>query len=169
MSTQTVLIRVRSDGTRVVTREVSDMGSAADKTAQSFGKLKGLIAGVVTGVVINQIKQLADAYTTMQNKLRLTTTDQANLNAVFLELQKVSSDTRSSLETNVSLYSRLALSTKDLGTSQAEVLQFTKSLNQAVKLSGATAVEAENAIIQLSQGLAIGALRGDELRWRDSR
>lgn len=163
-NTQTVIIRVRSDGTRVVTREIKEMGGAADKTAQQFSKLKGLIAGVVTGVVVNQIKQLLDTYTTMQNKLRLTTTDQANLNAVFLDLQRISSDTRSSLETNANLYSRLALSTKDLGTSQKEVLQFTESLNKSVKLSGATAIEAENAIIQLTQGLASGTLRGDELR-----
>ena len=37
------------------------------------------------------------------------------------------------------LYARMALNARSLGTSQAELLAFTESLNQAVILSGASA------------------------------
>lgn len=161
--TETINIIVREDGSRVVKRNLEDVGGAAEKAGNLLGKFKTLLAGVAGGVVVNQLRELADQYTNIQNRLRLTTTDQANLNAVFNELQAISSRTRSALEANVELYSRMSVSAKDLGLSQKDVLEFTESLNQAIKISGATANEAEAGIRQLSQGLASGALRGDEL------
>jgi tape measure domain-containing protein len=165
MATQTEVINivVREDGSRVVKRNLEDVGGAADKASNLVGKFKTLLAGIAGGVVVNQLRELADAYTNIQNRLRLTTTDQANLNAVFNELQAISTRTRSSLEANVELYSRVSQSAKDLGLSQQQILQLTESLNQAIKISGATAQEAEAGLRQLSQGLASGALRGDEL------
>lgn len=44
----------------------------------------------------------------------------------------------------------------------AELLQFTRTIQQMTAISGAGAEEAKAAIIQLAQGLASGALRGDE-------
>ena len=44
------------------------------------------------------------------------------------------------------------------------MLNFTESLNQAVTISGATAEEAQGALVQLSQGIAATELRGQELR-----
>lgn len=165
MSTQTEIINivVREDGSRVVKRNLESVGGSADKAAGLVGKFKTILAGIAGGVVVNQLRELADSYTQIQNRLRLTTNDQANLNAVFNELQAISTRTRSALEANVDLYSRLALSTKDLGLSQKDLLQFTESVNQAIKISGASATEAEGGLRQLSQGLASGALRGDEL------
>lgn len=165
MATQTEIINivVREDGSRVVKRNIENIGGAANKAGDMIGRFKTLLAGIVGGTAINQLRQLADQYTNIQNRLRLTTTDQANLNAVFNELQAISTRTRSALDANVELYSRLSVSAKDLGLSQQDVLQFTESLNQAIKISGATASEAEGGIRQLSQGLASGALRGDEL------
>ena len=43
-----------------------------------------------------------------------------------------------------------------------ELLQFTKTINQSMVVSGANAQEASAAIIQLSQGMASGTLRGEE-------
>jgi tape measure domain-containing protein len=43
-------------------------------------------------------------------------------------------------------------------------MNITKGVNQAIAISGATSQEASNSLIQFSQGLAAGALRGDELR-----
>ena len=48
--------------------------------------------------------------------------------------------------------------------SSAEVVAFSELIQKQMTIAGASATEAENAILQLSQGLASGALRGDELR-----
>lgn len=120
--------------------------------------------GIGVGLLVNELVRLADTFTNIQNRLRLVTSGNEELAAVTDRLFRISNQTRSSFESTAALYSRLALSARELGVSQEEVLQFTQSLNQAVILSGASANEAEAAIIQLSQGLASGRLQGDELR-----
>lgn len=47
--------------------------------------------------------------------------------------------------------------------SSGEVVAFSELIQKQMTIAGASASEAENAIIQLSQGLASGTLRGDEL------
>jgi tape measure domain-containing protein len=155
-------IRVTEDGSRVVSRNIENIGKSSSVAERSLGALKATIAGVVSGVVLNQLKELADSYTRIQNQLRLSTSGQENLNAVFDELVAISMRTRSSLEGNVELYSRLTMAAKALGASQQEVLQFTESVNKAIKISGASTSEASAGLRQLSQALASGVLRGDE-------
>lgn len=161
---ETVTIIIRADGSRTVIRELNDIGGAADRAGRSAGTLSKTLAAVAGGVVISKLRELSDEYTTIQNRLRLTTKDQGNLNAVFNELQRISTETRSALGPNVDLYSRLSSAAQQLGISQRDVLRFTESLNKAVKISGATAIEAENAIRQLTQGLGKGTLDGEELK-----
>src|SRR5690606_6217128 len=64
----------------------------------------------------------------------------------------------------VTMYSRTRRAVQDLGKSQLETMKFTDALAKAVTVGGSTAMEASNAMIQLSQGMGSGALRGDELR-----
>jgi tape measure domain-containing protein len=96
--------------------------------------------------------------------LKLVTEGTFELKAVQEELFAISQSTRTSFEANATLFNRLALSAKDLGVSLDDVLSVTKSLNQAVILSGAATTEASAGLIQLSQGVASNRLSGDELR-----
>ena len=48
--------------------------------------------------------------------------------------------------------------------SQAQILQFTRTLNQATILSGVNAQEARGGLIQLAQGIASDRFSGDEFR-----
>ncbi|HHE6456520.1 TPA: tape measure protein, partial [Proteus mirabilis] len=50
----------------------------------------------------------------------------------------------------------------EYNTSAEDLAKLTSIINQGFIVSGATAQEAENAIIQLSQGIASGVLRGEE-------
>lgn len=163
MTTEIINIQVREDGSRVVTRNIDGIGGAADRAAGPLDRLKGLIATVVTGAAVAQLGKLADEYTNLQNRLRLVTTGTENLSRVTKELQGIANATRSDFVATGELYARLASTTKELGLSQQQMLTFTKQLNQAIVLSGATAQEAAGGLRQLSQGLASGTLRGDEL------
>lgn len=153
-------------------RSNKELGATYKNTGKAsqefFGVLrKGLVA-IGTVIVVKQTIQsltnLIDSYTALQNSLRIVTDSTFELNQVYAQLVDISKETRSSISVNAELFRRLALSSKELGVSQGELLQFTKNLNQAIKIGGSTSEEAANGIIQLSQGLASGALRGDELR-----
>lgn len=163
MTTERIDIVVREDGSRVVKRNIKDIGSAADDAGRSLKMMSGILAGLVTGGTIVGLIRMADTYTNIQNKLRLVTTGTENLARVTKELQGIANSTRSDFEATSELYARLANSSKELGVGQKQLLAFTKTLNQAIVLSGASAEEAAGGIRQLAQGMASGTLRGDEL------
>ncbi len=145
---------------------------AAGKDLDNLGKkalsLQGLLGRLFIGFsAIAAVKSaigLADAYASIENRLRAVTDAGTDVVAVQEQLKQVADRSRSSFQATAELYSRLITSSKELGKTQGEIIGFTERLNKAINLSGASAAEAEAGILQLSQGLASGALRGDELR-----
>lgn len=151
-------------GARQVNRALETTGQRVSATRGSFAGLTAQVRAFAGALAVNEIRQFADTATLLENRLRLVTDSTAELNAVSDELFNLSQQTRTSFEGSVELFARVARSTEQLGISQREVIDLTRAVNQAVQISGATAQEASNAIIQFSQGLASGALRGEELR-----
>lgn len=151
-----------------MTKEVEELGNETEKAkkkAFDFKEVLGkALAFVGIAIGIQQLVEMTDAFSNIQNRLRTVTEDEVELARVTKELGDISNRTRSSFQATAELYARVGLSAKELGRTQDELLQFTESLNQAITLSGASATEAQAGLIQLSQGLASGALRGDELR-----
>lgn len=164
MATERIDIQVREDGSRVVHRNIKNIGEAARGTESALTFMKRALGGIVGALGINQIRQYVDTYTNLQNRLKQVTTGTENLTAVTNNLFDIANRTRSSFEGTAQLYGRVALATKEMGIGQSELLQFTERVNQAIILSGASATEASAGLIQFSQGLASGTLRGDELR-----
>lgn len=148
-------------GRRAVSGELNAIERQAGRVQSALTRAFAF-AGISLG--IGGLVRLADEYTNLQNRIRVVTNGQEELEAVTGRLFDIANKTRSSFAATTEVYARTALAAKDLGISQQEVIDFTESLNQAIAIGGSTAAEANNAMIQLSQGLASGALRGDELR-----
>lgn len=137
-------------------RSMSGAGNAARAAGAAF-------AALGAGQVAREIIRLTDAFKSMQGSLALVSASTGSASQAFSQLLGMANNTGSSLESTVSLYTRLANATKGVGYSQEQLLNVTDAINKAFVVSGATAQEASNAAIQLSQGLAAGALRGEEL------
>lgn len=138
------------------TRSMNGAGNAARAAGSAF-------AALGAGQVAREIVRLTDAFKSMQGSLALVSASTGAASQAFSELLGMANNTGSSLESTVALYTRLANATKGVGYSQEQLLNVTDAINKAFVVSGATAQEASNAAIQLSQGLAAGALRGEEL------
>jgi tape measure domain-containing protein len=138
--------------------------SRTERRFSQFGSsARRIFAGLSVGYLAKETVQLADTYTLMTNRLKFVTNSSAELEAVQRRLFEIAQVTRGGLRETTELYGRMAFALRDTGVSQSEVLKFTENLNKAIALSGATASEASGALIQLSQGLASGTLRGQEL------
>lgn len=162
--TERIDILVQERGARTVSRSLSDVGGSAAGSARLVQLLIRAITSLGAIQLIRGLVRLADTFTNIQNRLRTVTDGSAELGAVTNELFAIAQRTRSEFESTAEVYARVGLATRELGISQRETLQFTESLNQAVILSGASTQEAAAGLLQLSQGLASGTLRGDELR-----
>lgn len=141
----------------------------AGATVGSFNKQMigqaGMVAGITAAVYASrQLIAIADGWTLVEGRLKLVTKSSAQLAQVQGDLFELSQNTRSSYEATADLYTRLARSTAQLGKSDKDLLAVTEAVNKSLIVSGASAQESNASIIQLGQGLASGALRGDELR-----
>ena len=114
--------------------------------------------------MVRQAKEYADTWTLTNNRLRLVTSSQADLANTQRQVLELAHDTRSEYAATVELYSRISRSSREFGVSQSEVLGIARTVNQAIRIGGATAQEARAGVIQFGQALASGQLRGEELR-----
>ncbi|EAV4774569.1 tape measure protein [Salmonella enterica] len=135
---------------------------AASSLTSSFGSLSRVATSLMAILSVQQVAQYADAWTTLNNKLANALRLGEQLVDVTERVFNITQQTRGSLDATASLYARLERATREYGTSADDLAKLTTIINQGFVVSGATAQEAENAIIQLSQGLASGALRGEE-------
>lgn len=136
--------------------------TAVNGTERSMASLSRVAASLTAYLSASAIASYAEAWTVLNNKLSNSVRASESLVEVTERVFNISQDTRSSLDATATLYARLERGTRQYNTSAEDLAKLTTIINQGFIVSGATAQEAENAIIQLSQGIASGVLRGEE-------
>lgn len=130
-----------------------------DSMSVATRQLAGYMAGVVTvGAVISKM----DAYTGLQNRLKLVTDSQAELNTAMNDTFAIAQKTASSWDSTAMVYQRFADNADRLGISMKQTAALTETVSKAISVSGGSAASAEAALMQFGQALASGVLRGEE-------
>lgn len=129
---------------------------------RSMSSLSGVAKGLLAALSVQQVASYADAWTELNNKVSNSIRTGETQAQVMQRIFDISQATQSTLNGTATLYSRLERGTRTYNTSAEDLARLTTIINQGFAVSGATAQEAENAIIQLSQGIASGVLRGEE-------
>lgn len=106
--------------------------------------------------------RLSDSYKTLQGRLRIVSDNTQEYNKAQSELFAIAQRTRSSLEATYGVYGKLETAIKQLGGSQQQAIDTTETLNKAIALTSQGAAQDSAAILQFSQALGSGVLRGDE-------
>ncbi|KQN53214.1 tape measure protein [Erwinia sp. Leaf53] len=135
---------------------------AVGSMERTMSSLSGIAKGLLAALSVQQVGAYADAWTVLNNKVANSVKQGEQQAEVMQRIFDISQATQSSLNGTATLYARLERGTRLLNTSSADLAKLTTIINQGFAVSGATTQEAENAIVQLSQGLAAGALRGEE-------
>ncbi|MCL8569174.1 tape measure protein [Proteus mirabilis] len=130
-----------------------------ERSMQSLSKVAAALTGYLSA---SMVASYSEAWTELNNKLSNSVRASESLIDVTQRVFDITQATRSSLDATATLYARLERGTREYNTSAADLAKLTTIINQGFIVSGATATEAENAIIQLSQGIASGVLRGEE-------
>ena len=133
------------------------------RLSASLGGLRTVFAGLFAGAGLAGAARLADTFTSVNNLLRASGIEAADLADSFRQVQDVAIATRSELDATGRLFAVLTRNSASLGASQTEVLLATQAVQQAFAITGASAQEAAGATRQLAQALASGVLRGQEL------
>ena len=142
-----------------VNSQLDGMNSKLEKAGKA---LAGAFSVSMLAGAVRTIAQTADSYNLMNARLKLATGSQQEFNTASSELRRIAAATQTPLESMVTLYGRISRPLKDAGRSQGDILKVTEAVAQSFRISGASAEEAQNGVIQFAQALSSGALRGDE-------
>lgn len=107
--------------------------------------------------------QMADTAAQMRQQLSLASGSAREAEFAYDRLMKIASSARVEVSGLAQTYAQVSRATGELGISQDRLLRVTETLSKAITISGGSAQSAQAAMVQLSQGLASGTLRGEEL------
>ena len=136
--------------------------------------------------LVDTVKRLALAYLSMQSvqkvldvsdELPMTTARLNTMNQAFNEINGTATETdtivkqiyasaqnaRGSFGDMAAVVAKFGNNARDAFASQDEVIAFANLIQKQMTIAGASTQEASNAMLQLSQALGSGVLRGDEL------
>ncbi|MFA2984220.1 tape measure protein [Acinetobacter pittii] len=123
-------------------------------------QLAGYMAGLVT---VSAAISKMDTYTGLQNRLKLVTSSQVELNKATEDTFRIAQKTYSAWDSVLQVYQRFSDNAKTLNLTMDDTARLTETVSKAVAISGASASAADAALVQFGQALASGTLRGEEL------
>lgn len=131
-----------------------------DALSVATRQLAGYMAGLVT---VSAAISKMDTYTGLQNRLKLVTSSQVELNKATEDTFRIAQKTYSAWDSVLQVYQRFSDNAKTLNLTMDDTAQLTETVSKAVAISGASAEAADAALVQFGQALASGTLRGEEL------
>jgi len=159
---------------------IRDIRGASQETSKNAKKMRKDLSGVSSGfsslakgvraavgvfglgVLLKTTIQITNNMTRLRGRLKQVVQDAASLEAVERELVDTTLDLGTSLEGAITLFQRLSFARKELEAGDAELLQFSKTVQQLGLISGASAEQMKNGTLQLTQGLNSSVLRAEE-------
>lgn len=133
-----------------------------DKSKFAVNKLATAMAALGVGFGAKELAEIADEYSSMAGRINIAVGETGNFAGAMQGVKEVSLATNSNLSATTQLFTKINDAGKELGMTQEQSLELTKTITQAIQLGGGAAESNEAAIIQLTQALQSGVLRGDE-------
>ncbi|HHB9244507.1 TPA: tape measure protein [Acinetobacter baumannii] len=143
-----------------ITKKGDFASKSMDRMSVATRALAGYMAGLVT--VSSAISKM-DTYTGLQNRLKLVTNNQVELNKATEDTFRIAQKTYSAWDSVLQVYQRFSDNAKTLNLTMVDTARLTETVSKAVAISGASAEAADAALVQFGQALASGTLRGEEL------
>lgn len=134
--------------------------SASDGLLKKVMGFVGAYAGIQT---IGNIVGLSDQMSQTESKLNMILDKQTSIKQMEDMIYQASQNSRSSYQGTADMVARIGNNAKGVFKTNAELVKFAEVLNKKYIIAGATTEEMNNSLIQLTQGLGSGVLRGEEL------
>ena len=135
-------------------------GGAAESMKSKF---MHAAAAVGAALSIKNIIGLADAMTQTKARLNLITGDLEKTAALQDQIMASANRSRASYQSTADAVAKMGIMAKDAFNNTDELVAFTELINKQFTIAGASAAGQEAAMLQLTQAMASGVLRGEEL------
>ena len=135
-------------------------GGAAESMKSKF---MHAAAAVGAALSIKNIIGLADAMTQTEARLNLITSDLEKTAALQDQIMASANRSRAAYQSTADAVAKMGIMAKDAFNNTDELVAFTELINKQFTIAGASAAGQEAAMMQLTQAMASGVLRGEEL------
>ena len=142
-------------------KAVNSFKKNINSTNQALASLRNTI---VAAFSVREIVNAANVMIGVENRMNALTGSAEETAKAMDHMRRIAVESRSDFDAVAMLFTRLSLATEHLGATQDDVAKATQMVANTFIIAGSHAQEANNSARQLAQGLASGALRGDELR-----
>lgn len=136
-------------------------GSNSANGLLSIIKKVAIAAGGIAG--INKVLNISDELASTKARLNLLVDDGGSVEALEQKIMASAQRSRSAYFDTASAVAKLGLNAGNAFGDMDQVIAFMEQVNKQFVIGGATAQEQSKAMIQLTQAMAAGALRGEEL------
>jgi tape measure domain-containing protein len=173
MDIATLKIAIDTREAMAARRDLASVESQAAKTEQATVRMAKQ-SNQALGDMSNYVKQVAASFTAMLGirmadefakinaQLKLATGSAEGFARAKSSVVAIAKEAQTSVGALATLYARLTAGSAELGFSQQKVSDITRAVALSLKVSNATTTESQSAILQLSQAMGAGALRGEE-------
>lgn len=135
-------------------KTMGTLAAAAGALASAFATFKGIEAIAEAG---DKLRNLSGSFTALLG-------DAGRAGDMLGRIFAIVNTTGAPLEATAQAVQRLAIALEPLGASNAQIAQLAQNFLELGRVGGSSAEEVSGALVQLAQGLASGALGGDELK-----
>ena len=128
-----------------------------------LGKVKGIVATLAAGAGIKALLGLSDKLTSTTARLNFLVDDGGSVEALEQKIMASAQRSRSAYLDTASAIASMGANAGSAFESNDELIAFMEQINKQFVIGGATAEGQSAAMLQLTQAMAAGALRGEEL------
>ncbi|MDU0938761.1 MAG: tape measure protein [Clostridiales bacterium] len=140
---------------------VSRGHSAMDGLVRKAIALAGTYASIQGA---KKVLEISDGFVQTRARIDLMNDHMQSTDDLMNRIYKSAQNARGSFGDMAAVVAKFGNNARDAFSSSAEVVDFANLVQKQMTIAGASGAEASNAMLQLSQALGSGVLRGDELR-----
>lgn len=134
-----------------------------DALDDMVGKAKNLAATIGAGVGLKKLIELSDQMTSTTARLNFIVDDGGSVKALEAKIMASAQRSRAAYLDTASAIASMGANAGAAFTSNDELIAFMEQVNKQFVIGGASAQGQAAAMLQLTQAMAAGALRGEEL------
>ena len=140
-----------------------EIAEGTQDASQLMNTIKGFV-GAYAGIQgLTAVISTSDQLTSTQARVNLMNDGLQSTDELMTMIYESAQRSRGDFTEMAAVVARFGNNAKDAFSSSAEAVQFAELVQKQMTIAGAGTAEASNAILQLSQALGSGVLRGDEL------
>lgn len=144
-------------------RKQQQAQNEAKGVANAWGSVKKYIGSALAAISVQKIIDLADTMTTTRARIDLMNDGLQTTDELQSMIMASANRSRAAYQTTADAVSKMGIMAKDAFGSNAELIQFTELINKQFTIAGTSAAGVDAAMLQLTQAMSSGVLRGEEL------